>query len=150
MAFLPSINDEVGTITFFWNDDASTRKLSIVKDIPLITTPTAPAKASKASTAKTPKAQATGVASTSEDAPTSPLAATLAARAQMDPQYRADLLALILGKQWVYWSTYSEGRDENGDEDGSFSLCSLACAARECGMNKRDYEKIYKHAVISR
>ena len=147
LAFLPSINDEVGTITFFWNDDASTRKLSIVKDIPLITTPTAPAKASKASTAKTPKAQATGVASTSEDAPTSPLAATLAARAQMDPQYRADLLALILGKQWVYWSTYSEGRDENGDEDGSFSLCSLACAARECGMNKRDYEKIYKHAV---
>lgn len=147
LAFLPSINDEVGTITFFWNDDSSTRKLSIVNDIPLISAPTAPAKAVKASTAKTPKAQATGVAKQAEDAPTSPLAATLAARAQMDPQYRADLLALILGKKWIWWSTYSEGKNENGETDGSFSLCSLACAARECGMSIRDYEKIYKHAA---
>jgi hypothetical protein len=145
-AIPPLYNQHVGTIDIWTNIGPGTTCFDLTSLTP-IAAPTAPAKAAKASTAKTPKAQATGVATQAEDTPTSPLAATLAARAQTDTTYRADLLALVLGKKWIWYSTYSEGKNENGETDGSFSLCSLACAARECGMTIRDYEKIYKHAV---
>lgn len=141
----PAINPAIGTITFFRNEGAL---LDITKDIPLITTPTAPAKAVKASTAKTPKAQATGVATQAEDAPTSPYAAILAANCKLDDAYRDDVLQMALSKSWLTNSTYSStGMDEHGNNRGEFTLSSIACAAYSCNMNFRHFEKIYDKIV---
>lgn len=150
LAIMPAINDEVGHITFFWNEGIGTRKLSIVKDVPLIAGAVVPPKPPKASRTKTPKAQATPVASTAEDAPTSPYAAILAANCKLDDAYRDEVLKMVLSKAWLNNSTYSStGMDEHGNSRGEFTLPSIACAARECNMSFKQYEQIYNKIVKS-